>query len=81
MGALIERLSNKIVKAKEGNEQMTISYNAEIQQFIVSIFIYIYILHLTQLADISKPHHKYKLLRKHVFNVFFFCEIRLKRSQ
>ncbi|XP_014066670.1 interaptin [Salmo salar] len=34
MGALIERLSNKIVKAKEGNEQMTISYNAEIQQFI-----------------------------------------------
>ncbi|XP_029531630.2 interaptin [Oncorhynchus nerka] len=34
MGALIERLSNKIVKAEEGNEQMTISYNAEIQQFI-----------------------------------------------
>ncbi|KAM9568104.1 coiled-coil domain-containing protein 175 [Salvelinus alpinus] len=34
MGALIELLSNKIVKAEEGNEQITISYNAEIQQFI-----------------------------------------------
>lgn len=40
MGALIERLSNKIVKAEEGYEQMTISYNAEIQQFIVSIYIF-----------------------------------------
>ncbi|CAB1335410.1 unnamed protein product [Coregonus sp. 'balchen'] len=34
MGALIERLGNKIVKAEEVNEQMTISYNDEIQQFI-----------------------------------------------
>ncbi|XP_055721233.1 coiled-coil domain-containing protein 175 [Salvelinus fontinalis] len=34
MGASIELLSNKIVKAEEGNEQITISYNAEIQQFI-----------------------------------------------
>ncbi|XP_010903308.3 coiled-coil domain-containing protein 175 [Esox lucius] len=34
MDKLIDHLSNQIVEAKEGYEQMTISYNAEIQQLI-----------------------------------------------
>ncbi|KAL0969717.1 hypothetical protein UPYG_G00231370 [Umbra pygmaea] len=34
LGTKIEHLNSKIVKAKEGYEQMSISYNAEIQRFI-----------------------------------------------